>query len=276
MHPRFLSLALFLGLAAALRAEDRIRPATADEVVLLKEALKNTQQEPEHWAYTETTAKKIGIGKKPKGETVVRFDPSQPYGGQFTPLKVEGRAPSERDLKKYRERGEKRGEGLARAAARAADPTTPEAPAKPVDPSKKKKEMKADLEHPRIVREEEGRLVYDLPLVANTQDIPVDKFELRLVVNRATRQVEHGTARVLESFRVKIVKVKAGEGRVDFAVVDPKFGPVMTAASGNVGASLLFVPVNATFASTRTEFRRVKPFNERLQVKLGPLELLDF
>src|SRR3954468_8959230 len=55
----FLSVVL---LAAALRA-DELRPATPDEILLFKEALKNSQQDPEHWAYTETTSQKIGIGK---------------------------------------------------------------------------------------------------------------------------------------------------------------------------------------------------------------------
>ncbi len=271
----FLSL-LLLAAAAGLRADD-LRPASADEVALFKAALKNSQQDPEHWAYTETTAQKIGIGKKPKGETVVRFDPSKPYSDQYTVLKFEGREPSDKERKKYREKGERRGEGLARAAARAADPATPDQPVLAPVKKKKDREVKADVDHPRIVRVEDGRLVYDIPLTSNMADFPVDKVELRAVVNQATRQVEHASFRIKESFRLKLVaKVKAGEGSVDFTVIDPKYGAVMTSATGNVGASLLLVPINVTFTSTRTDFQRVKPFNERLQVKLGPLELLDF
>lgn len=30
------------------------------------------------------------------------------------------------------------------------------------------------------------------------------------------------------------------------------------------------------FTNTRTEWERVKPYNDRLKVKLGPLEVLDF
>ena len=110
----FISLIL-LGLAAGLRAEDGSRPATPDEVVLFKEAVKNTTQDTEHWAYTETTVMKSTKGKV-REETVVRFDPSRPWPEQYTPLKIEGKAPSGKQLKKYRERGEKRGERLARTA----------------------------------------------------------------------------------------------------------------------------------------------------------------
>lgn len=266
-------LLLILGCAATLAHADGFRPATADEVVLFKEAMKNSRQDTEHWAYTETTTKKIGVTKKMKGETVVRFDPSKPYSQQYTLLKYEGRDPTEKERKKYREMGERRGESLARAA----NPAAIDEPTPSMRKKHKDTEIKPDLDHPRIASEENGRLVYDLPLISNTNDVPVDKIELRVAVNTVTRHVERASFRVKDSFRMKVVaKVKAGEGSVEFAVIDPKYGPVMTAASGNVGGSLLLIPLNANFTSKRTDFQRVKPYNERLQVKLGPLELLDF
>ena len=268
----FISLIL-LGLAAGLRAEGPSRPATPDEVVLFKEAVKNTTQDTEHWAYTETTIMKSTKGKV-RDETVVRFDPSKPWPEQYTPLKIEGKPPTERQLKKYRERGEKRGDRLARTAG-PADATTPEQPA--AAKSEKGKKVTLDLDNPRVLKDEGDRLVYEAALKASSKDIPVDKFEVRVVVGKAARQVEHISLRLRESFRVKLVaKVKAGEASADFAVVDPKYGPVMTAATGSFGASLLFVPVSGIFTNTRTEWERVKPYNDRLKVKLGPLEVLDF
>jgi len=81
---------------------------------------------------------------------------------------------------------------------------------------------------------------------------------------------------IRESFRLKLIaKVKAGEARLDFAVVDPKFGPVLTTLTGDFNVSLLFIPVNGTFTLTRADWKRVKSFDERLQVKLGPLQFLD-
>ena len=268
----FISLIL-IGLAAGLRAEDPARPATPEEVVLFKEAVKNTTQDTEHWAYTETTVMKSTKGKV-REETVVRFDPSKPWPEQYTPLKIEGKPPTDRQLKKYRERGEKRGERLVRAAE-PVDATTPDKPAA-VKPDKGKK-VTLDLDNPRVLKDEGDRLVYEAALKATAKDIPVDKFEVRVVVGKAARQVEHISLRLRGSFRVKLVaKVKAGEASADFAVVDPKYGPVMTAATGSFGASLLFVPVSGIFTNTRTEWERVKPYNDRLKVKLGPLEVLDF
>lgn len=263
----FISLLLF-GLAAGLRAEETSRPATPEEVVLFKEAVKNTTQDTERWAYTETTVMKSTKGKV-REETVVRFDPSRPWPEQYTPLKIEGKVPTERQLKKYRERGEKRGDRLARPA----EPADATAPAKP----ERGKKVTLDLDNPRVLKDEGDRLVYEAALKATTKDIPVDKFEVRVVVGKAARQVQHISLRLRESFRVKLVaKLKAGEASADFAVVDPQYGPVMVSATGSFGASLLFVPVNGIFTNTRTDWKRVKPYNDRLQVKLGPLEVLDF
>jgi hypothetical protein len=268
----FISLIL-LGLTAGLRAEETSRPATPDEVVLFKEAIKNTTQDTERWAYTETTVMKSTKGKV-REETVVRFDPSKPWPEQYTPLKIEGKPPTDRQRKKYRERGEKRGESLARTAE-VADATTPGEPA--AQKPERGKKVTLDLDNPRVLKDEGDRLVYEAALKATAKDIPVDKFEVRVVVGKAARQVEHISLRVRDSFRVKLVaKVKAGEASADFAVVDPKYGPVMTSATGSFGASLLFVPVSGIFTNTRTEWARVKPYNDRLKVKLGPLEVLDF
>jgi hypothetical protein len=262
-----------LGLTAGLHAEDPSRPATPDEVALFKEAVKNTTQDTEHWAYTETTVMKSSKGKV-REETVVRFDPSKPWPEQYTPLKIEGKAPTEKQLKKYRERGEKRGERLAHLAEPVAEPV----PDKPATPKPEKgRKVTLDLDNPRVLKDEGDRLVYEAALKATAKDVPVDKFEVRVVVGKAARQVEHISLRLRESFRVKLIaKVKAGEASADFAVVDPKYGPVMTSATGRFGASLLFVPVSGIFTNTRTEWERVKPYNDRLKVKLGPLEVLDF
>jgi len=262
------AILVLLGLSAELRAAGAFPAATPEQIALFKDAIKNTEQEPARWAYTETTVKQFSKGKE-KGATVVRVDPSKPYAEQYLPLQIDGKPPTEKQLKKYRERGEKHGQHLARASA---DPTQPG----PSPAGKKEKGMKLDTEHPQVVSDEGDTLVFQVPLVDHGTGVPVEKLRVRVVVGKATRQLQHASLRVLESFRVKLVaKVKAGEGSIDFTVVDPAYGPVMTAATGSFGASLVFVPVNGTFYSTRTEWQRVKPYDERFGVKIGPLKALD-
>lgn len=278
----FLLPLILLGCAAVLRAEEALRPATPEETALFQAAVKNTSQDIDHWAYTETTTTKIGVTKKPGGETVVRFDPSKPWPEQYTPLQVNGKPPTEKQIKEYRERGERRGRSITRRAAPAAaadpDAATVPAPSKPVTLGKKsEKSVTADTDHPRVVSEDSETIVFDVPLIDHGTGVPVEKIEIRALVAKAPRQVRRATMHIKDSFRLKLVaKVKAGEAAVDFTVVDPQYNPVMTAATGNFGASLLFVPLNGVFSSTRTDWKRVKPYSDRLQVKLGPLELLDF
>lgn len=250
------------------------RGVTAEEMALFNDALKNTAQEPEYWAYTETTLVTDSKGRK-RQDAVVRFDPSKPYAEQFTPLSIEGKPPTEKQLKEYRERGEKRGKKVAESAAAVTDPT---AKAKRPLVNVGGRKLPLDIEHPQVAAETADEVVFSVPLLAEASEVevPMDKIQVLARVSKGKRQFEQVTFRILESFRLKLVaKVKAGEVRLDFAVVDPKFGPVITSMAGDYSLSFLFVPFTGTFANTRTDWQRVKPYNERLQVKLGPLQFLD-
>ncbi len=269
---RFILACSVLFAAASLAAADS-RPATADEVALLKEAMKNSSQDKEHWAYTETTILKEKR-EKAANETVVRFDPSKPYAEQYTPLKIEGKPPTERQLKKYRKQGEKRGENLMRDAAAKADHPGGKPPELMINDSK----ASFDVEYPLVAQDEAERITFEIPLRAEKgSDIPVDKFQILVQVGKPARQVERAMFRVREAFRMKLVaKIKSGEATAEFTVVDPNFGPVITSVTGNFGASFLFIPVNAMLVNTRTDWQRVKAFDEKFSVKLAPLEVLGF
>ena len=272
MRRLFLCL-LGLGVAAGLRAGDALRPATADEVALFKAAMLNGRQDTEHWAYTETSIQHLSKGHT-SPDTVVRFDPSQPYAEQFTPLQIDGKPPTGRQLKEYRQRGEKRGERVARAAEAARNPAYVP---RPVQVRIGGTSMIPDLEHPLVAAAAADRLIFEVPVSSPRKDIPVDKFQVLVTVNRAAAAIENARFRIRESFRVKLIaKVKAGEASMDFTTVDPKYPPVLTTLTGDFDFSVLFIPINGTFTRTRTDWKRVKSYNERLQVKIGPLEVLDF
>lgn len=262
---------ILLGVTATRAAETEPRPATAEETAFFKKAMKNSAQDTEHWAYTETTTMKASKGR-PHGPTVVRFDPSRPYAEQYTPVTVKGKPPSRRDLTKYREKGEKRGEKLNRRYEAAA-----KAGAKPgqvlneINPG-------MDFNHLLVVQEDAERITFDVPLKPVRKDIPVEKLQFLVQLGKQAQQAEMATLRFKESVRMKLVaKVKAGaEASIHFGIVDPNFGPVITSMTGDLGLSLLFIPVDATVVATRTEWQRVKAFDERFSVNLAPLQLLGF
>ena len=111
------SVILLVCLAGRLRAADTA-PTAIDPPVppLLLDALTKLSQDFDQWAYTETRTANDTEGKT-KGETIIRFDPSKPYAEQLTPLKIDGKTPTDKQLKDYQKRGERRGERLAKDEA---------------------------------------------------------------------------------------------------------------------------------------------------------------
>jgi hypothetical protein len=83
--------------------------------------------------------------------------------------------------------------------------------------------------------------------------------------------------RLRGSFRAKlIVKVKSGEGTMQFGAVNPKYPPTLLSVSGDASASVLFVSVGGEVDLKRTELKHVKPFDERFDVQIGPMKAIDF
>jgi hypothetical protein len=72
------------------------------------------------------------------------------------------------------------------------------------------------------------------------------------------------------------VKVKSGEGSLDFAVVDPKYPPTLVAIEGDAVASIFFINVGGSMELKRTQLKHVKPFDERFEVQIGTLKAIDF
>lgn len=249
-------------------------PAGADGLPppLLHAALGRLAGDFDRWAYTETRLRTDEQGV-PQPETVIRFDPSQPYAEQYRPLKIKGRLPTERQLREYRRRGVKRGEKLAREEAEGKIPGS-ELPRFSVNGGN----AAIDLARATVVGESATSVTYEVPLRYDGRgNLPVEKLQLLARVNKAQRAFENVALKVRSAFRVKlVVKVRTGEANLDFASVDPAQAPVLTAVSGDATATVFFVKFGGSFDVKRTDFRRVKPYSERFGVKIGPLKALDF
>ena len=273
MRRWFPLFALLLLIATCLRAVDATPPVTDTAVPpLLLDALTKLSQDFDRWAYTETRVSTDPRGK-PKGETIVRFDPSKPYAEQYMPLKIDGQPPTERQVSNYQKRGERRGDRLIREEAAGKSPG-PDLPRFRFEGDN----TAIDLGHATIVSETQTSVTFNVPLRNDGRGtLPVEKLELLARVNKEQRAFENVSLRVREAFRVKLLlKVKGGTANVDFAVVDPKFMPVVTSVAGEGAASILFFQFGGSFELKRTDIRRVKPYSERFGVKIGPLKALDF
>lgn len=227
--------------------------AQGEPPALLQTAINHYAADAERWAYTQTVVSKDRQGKVEE-ELIVRNDPSQPYDVQWTILKINGREPTESQIAKYRKDHDKR-----RKSRRALGELL-------------------DLDKAAVLTETAATVTYEVPLLKNdNQRLPPEKFRVTATVNKEHQTLEHVGVRLREAMRMAwVLKLKSGEGDMDFAVVDPQFAPPITALRASGEGSILFVRLGRDYSATRTDFERVKPYSERFSVKLAPLQFLDY
>jgi hypothetical protein len=237
--------------------------------VLLEQAWDHYVQDIDHWAFTETNRALDAKGNIVR-ETVTRFDPSLPYAEQFSVLKHTGKPSLEQMQKWARERGIERGQKLER-------PGGVENDAQPRVVLNGAPAL-ADLEHASVMEEDAQSVTYRIPLHAEGgRAAMIDKFETVVRVDKARHAFSRVEVRLAQPLRVKLVaKVERLEFSIDFAPVDPQFGPVATVFKDHSSASVLFRKREGGHESVRTEFQRVKPYRDRFGVKIGASRTLDF
>lgn len=228
-------------------------PGWAEVPALLDEAIRKFAADHHRWAYTQHMVMQDRKGKV-KEETVVRFDPSRHYDEQWTLLRKNGREATEAEVKKHRRERAKR--------------------------AKDRKTLGELLDLPKaaLLSETAEEVRFEVPLRQDEDSrLPPEKFQVVIHVDRAA-----GTLRLIElnlraAWRVAgVVKIKAGEGWIRFEPVAEGFGPAVTAVSVGGTGSILLIPVGGRSDATRTEFKRVTPYDERFQVQVGPLQTIDF
>ena len=238
------------------------RPATAEEQTVLNTLLHKIAEDFKRWAYTEHRVIRDGKGKV-KSEQIVRHDPSKPYAEQWVPIKLEGKEPTERDLAKFRRRGEQ------------SDPANPSAARKKQPPSLGEA---IDVSKAFIAAETATHWVFEIPLLKfGNERFPPEKFQVLARVKKDGQLLENISLLLRESFRAKlVVKVKSGDASLDFVQVNPKFPPTLVKIEGDAAWSILFVGGGGAMELTRTELKHVKPFDERFDVQIGTLKAIDF
>ncbi len=219
----------------------------------LAEAIREFGRDANRWAYTQHMVITNGKGRTQE-ETLVRFDPSQPDDMQWTLLQRDGQPATEAQVKKHRKSMTKR--------------------------TKERVTLGRLLELPRAVvaAETPTQITYEVPLrKGDNQRLPPEKFQVFVQVDRTKPALAFIEVKLRSAWRVAgVVKVKSGEVRMEFAEVRPEFAPAITRLVAEGSGSLLLVPLASRTEARRTDFKRVTPYNERLKVKLGPLEMLDF
>jgi hypothetical protein len=219
----------------------------------LAEAVRKFGHDIERWACLQREVQYDKDGKVSE-ERLVRYDPSLPYDEQWTLVQKNGKDATERQAKAYREEKEKH--------------------------RKDRKTLGELLELPKaaVVAETPDSLTYEVPLRAEgNRRLPPDRFQVLFRVDRARQEFLSIEVKLRKPLRVALVgKIKQAGAKFDFMPVDARFAAPLSAIKAAGSGSVLFIPVSASYELTRTEFKRVRPYSDRFNVKLGPLKWLDF
>jgi hypothetical protein len=226
------------------------------------------------WAFTETHSG-VGLSGKPSGETIEKIDPSLPYAQQFTPIKVIGHPPTEKQLKQASQKGEK-------AAKRVAQQIE-EQKTRPADEDfhlvLHGRKVTPDLEQARMLTEDATSVTYEVPMRtgSGSDDAFFDKFTLTARVNKTRREFEHATLRQRSPMRVKLIfKVTDGLIEIEFKAPDARYPSVPIKFSSKATVSVLFgKPRQLHDEGVRTELKHVTPYDERFGVKVGPMRTIE-
>jgi hypothetical protein len=246
-------------ITTAVRAQDV--SANTDELSAgpapLVAALRAYAKDAPRWAYTQRFVQLDRKGA-PKEQWLARYDPSQHYDVQWTLLERDGQTPTEAQQKKFRREREKLRDKKGKTLGEL-----------------------LDIAHASAVPDQPDaaeRLTYEVPLrLEDDSRFPAGKFQVFVKLDRATGQLATIDVKLREKVRVALVaSVKSADARIEFLRVRPDAGPAIARIAGGGSATVLFVPVGARVEATRTDFKRVTPYDDRFVVKPGPLRTIDF
>jgi len=259
-------------------------PGTTGRPALLNDAFNALVDDQWRWAFTETQSG--DNDGKPVGETSFRVDPSATYAAQRIPLKIHGKPPTEKQLKRAADDGDR--------AAKRRHEEQEKVPAAPLD--EKKSEMRRadevqlwingqritpEVDRATVLKEDATSVTYEVPMHAEGKgdaNSIFDKFELTARVNKASHQFEHATIRQRAPMRVKlIVKVTEILLELEFSTPDPLHPSVLTRAIAEGHIKIMFGKEHLMRSEmVRTELRHVTPYDERFGVKMGATRTIEF
>lgn len=242
---------------------------------LLDAAFKAFLQGQDRWAFTETHSG-TGFDGEPAGETIVRIDPSLPYGEQFTPVKLRGKSPSEKQRKEWAQRGE---HAARRRHERAAQEQEGDGRKDDVHLQIQNQRVTPELDRAVAIAEDDATVTYEVPMrkEGGREAELFDTFQLAARVSKARREFERVTIRQRSPMRVKLI-AKLTEGIIDieFGSPDPQLPAVPMKVSAQMDIRVLFGRKRTVQdVGVRTDFRRVTPYDERFNVKIGPVRTIE-
>jgi hypothetical protein len=215
----------------------KLPAATAEQKKLFSDALGKIGLDADGWAFTETLRSPVD-----DHVTTVRFDPSKAAAERSTLLKVDGKDPKPAYLQLWRSEGHEPLPGLGELP-----------PLLSV----------VDVNEVRIFADEAAAVVFELPVKASNTEFPAEKFSARFRVNKTSRGFEDFSVKLREAMSVGgVAKVTEAGLEARFQTLDPALAPQPVSLKMGGGVRVLLVKFSRSFEATRTDFKRVQPFDE--------------
>ena len=242
---------------------------------LLDAVLRKMARDQGHWAYTWTSVWSRRRGR-PGAATRTVADPSRPYGQQWWPVLIDGHPPDAPTLQGIRDRGEREAREAENRPPSNED-SEPYAVHMTMDYSASGNQRPVALyDQAKPVQEDGDHVVFDVPLQSDRRTVVLPQFwrhfHLLVRVNRRAENLEH-VAIVLQR-PIALVRVRRFQIDTDYATVDPRYSAVETSMDAEFDATLLVEKYYFRQQVTCSDFRRVTPYGDRFQVRIGPLRSL--
>ena len=238
---------------------------------LLADAIKRDREQEFHWAYTETVEVRNGKGKV-HDTVVLRYDPSKPYSEQYAPVSVDGEAPPKSFIQECRQRGEDEARERQKQFEKGEDEKPPE-----IELGNEKGTV--DFPAAALFEEDTTTTTFKIPIRPKEKDshFPFESAQLLIKVDKTERALTGIRLTVSTPVRINLVaRLKGVSVSGAFTKVADAYPPQLTRADIDANVKYLIGRSTAHVLVRRTEFKRVKPYDERFTVKMGPLKTLGF
>jgi hypothetical protein len=211
--------------------------ATPAERALFFDALGKVGLDEDCWAFTE-----VSRSFDDNHIVTVRFDPSKRPEERCILLKVDGKVPKAEFLQQWRTEEHEASAGLGEFPALSSI---------------------VDVNDVRIYSNETAAIVFELPVKVSNSEFPAGRFQARFRVNKTSRGFEDFAVRLREAMRVAgIAKVTDAGLEARFQAFDPALAPQPVLLKMDGGVRVLFVKLSRAFEVTRTDFKRVVPYQD--------------
>jgi len=260
-----MAITLLAGSSAVFATEPRGDISVKSDRAPLAAAFNAYLEHQGRWAYTETH---FGKGQPPI-ESIFRFDPSLRYAEQYQPIKLAGNGPTEKQIKRWAQRGEKEAERRE----------------KNIGPHEGEVHLRIYNENVTplidqavLISEDEASATYEIPMRRkDSNDALFDKFSLTARVSKRRPDFEKVTIRQLTTVRAGAGKFSEGLIEIDFSVPDSQFPAVpVKFTSSTTNKPLLGKAHVLRNIAERIDLKHVIPYDERAKVKIGIPRTIEF